>query len=150
MITNDDVPVAPAEHPASTPIEAVPKARRKVKAKPPEAEAAKPAKAKPAAKAKAAVMGKTKAKAPVKAKRNRDPAKLDEYGYRKGSIRSKAAHLYASKKGATLAEVKAKLGTVTQYNVLTELQKRGFELRRKAERNRDGRDVTRFFISAAN
>ena len=104
------------------------------------------AKAKPAQKAKAKP-GKAKAK-PGKAKRQRDPAKLDQFGYRKGTTRSKAAQIYARKKGATLAEVKEVVGSI-QFNLLNEQRKRGNKLREVDETNKNGRAVKRYFLAAA-
>ena len=95
----------------------------------------KAAKAKPAKKAATAngnANGKHEVKAkadkPVKAKakgeRKRDPANLDQWGFRKDSIKSRAAAMYAKAKGATLAEVKEEVGSV-QFNLLTELKEAG-------------------------
>jgi len=149
---DDDPAVATEATPAPAPVVTEkPKRTRKAKAVA-EPEPAPKGRPKAKAKARVAVKGTTKAKAPMKTakpKRHRDPNKLDEFGYRKGSTRSKAAHLYAGKKGATLAEVKTKLGTGTQYNVLTELQGRGFKVRRATEKNRAGREITRFYVEAA-
>lgn len=83
---------------------------------------------------------KAKAK---KAERTRDPAKLDAFGFRKGSIKSKAAAMYAKGKGATLAEVKEALGSV-QFNLLTELEEGGFTVGRNEAKNYKGRAVTRY------
>ncbi len=97
------------------------------------------AKAKGKAKVKAAGTPKPGKKAapkaatkPVKAKakkaeRQRDPAKLDTWGFRKGSIKSKAAAMYAKGNGATLSQVKAEVGSV-QFNLLTELKEAGHKV----------------------
>jgi len=146
----DDTPVAPTELPGSTPIEAVPTRAKRARVGKANASPAAPEpapKARPKAKAKAIKVA-VKPMKTAKPKRHRDPNKLDEFGYRKGSTRSKAAHLYAGKKGATLTEVKTKLGTGTQYNVLTELEGRGFKVRRATEKNRAGREITRFYVEA--
>jgi hypothetical protein len=99
-----------------------------------------PAKAKGAAPAKAAVKGKAKA---PKAERHRDPAKLDTFGFRKGSIKSRAAAMYAKGKGATLAEVKEAVGSV-QFNLLSELRANGFTVETSEVKNANGRMVTRY------
>lgn len=97
------------------------------------------------------VLKKVKAKA-AKAKktttRTVNPETVDEFGLRKGSIKSKAAAMYASAKGATLAEVKAKLGSV-QYNVLKQLEERGYKLTAEEEVNKKtGRTASRFRLKA--
>lgn len=74
-----------------------------------------------------------------------DPAKLDEWGLRKGSIRSKAADLYSRKQGATLHEVKEKLDSV-QFNVIKELRGKGFKVEEKLEDGPTGRRITRYFL----
>ncbi len=74
-------------------------------------------------------------------------AELDEFGFRKGTIRSKAAQLYASAKGATLDEVKKKCGSI-QYNMLTELKKRGFKVTSKEIEGKGNRPATRFFLKS--
>ena len=95
------------------PVKAAGKAKVTAKgAKAPAKKAAPKATAKPA---------KAKAK---KAERQRDPAKLDAWGFRKDSIKSRAAAMYAKAKGATLAEVKEEVGSV-QFNLLTELKEAG-------------------------
>lgn len=113
------------------------KAARGVKAK------AKQAKAKPA-KAKGA---KPKAKVKTKAKaRTLDPKKRDEYGLRLGSVKSKAAAMYASSKGATLMEVKKKLGSI-QFNVISQLEEAGHKIKRTEETGVNNRTVTRFHLA---
>lgn len=74
-----------------------------------------------------------------------DPDKLDQFGFRLGSKRAKAAALYASKAGATLAEAKAKAGS-PQYNVLTELENKGYRIKRTVD-SEGGHKVTRFHVS---
>jgi hypothetical protein len=76
-----------------------------------------------------------------------DPAKLDPFGFRKGSKKSKAAAMYASKKGATLSQVKDALKS-TQYNLLTELEERGFKVTKEAISGDSDRKVTRYHITA--
>lgn len=111
----------------------------------PEPKAKRPkAKAKPAAK-KAAPKKAKSAQPKAKAKpRQANPDTVDEFGLRKGSIKSKAAAMYASAKGATLAEVKAKLGSI-QYNVLKQLRDKGFKVTETEEVNKKtGRKASRF------
>ena len=121
------------------------KVPRKVRAK--ANGAAKPVKAagkaaKPVKAAGKAVKAKAKAaKAPKAAK-----TPLDDFGFREGSIKSQAAAMYASKKGATLAEVKAKVGSV-QLNLLTELMANGHKVKRTKVDGTGSRQVTRYFLS---
>jgi len=152
MTMSEDQPVAPAAEVAPPP-EASRKPRKagiggKPKAKAKATKVKAKANGKPATKAKATAKpakGKAKAKKP----RQRDPSKLDVFGYRKGSIRSKAAAIYARKRGATLAEVKDLLGSV-QFNILNEVVERGTGKRRNTEEtNRNGRKVKRYFLEAA-
>lgn len=121
-----------------------------------EAPKRKPAPAKPTAKASAKPdKAKVKAKAaPVKAKgkkvkaeRNVDQSKLDSFGFRLSSIKSKAAALYARKGGATLGEVKEELDS-TQFNVLTELKEKGHTVDTKQEDGEGNRKITRYFVKA--
>ncbi len=127
-LTTDPTPPAPPAEPKPA------KKRAKAKAKPAK-------KAAPKAKAKA----KTKAKAKA---RQVNPDTVDDFGLRKGSIKSKAAAMYASAKGATLAEVKAKLGSV-QYNVLKQLRDKGFKVKETEEVSKKTRRTSsRFFLSA--
>jgi len=100
----------------------------KKKAKP--KKAAKPKEVKPEEPAKAA---------PTKAK-NRD-----EFGLLVGSVRSRAAALYAREEGATLKEVADEVGSI-QFNVLTKLQKDGFEVTHTNEAGEKNRTVKRFFL----
>lgn len=142
-----DTPVAPPKPNGSKLAAGKAKAKpaRGVKAKAVKA-TGKPAKAKasPAkAKAKAAKPAKARAKGKT---RTLDPAKRDEYGLRLGSIKSKAAAMYGSKKGATLGEVKDKVGSI-QFNVLTQLQDKGHKVKRVEEKGDAGRPVTRFYLT---
>jgi hypothetical protein len=146
MNTSDDQPVTPAVEETPTPVVA-PKPRKvrkladlRAKAKPKKVKAKANGKPKAKAAPKAAPKGKVKARAP----RHRDPAKLDQFGYRKGSIRSKAAALYARKRGATLAEVKELVGSV-QFNLLTEQRDRGNKISNTKE-VRNNRTVKRYFL----
>lgn len=121
-------------------------AKRKAKANG-KAKAAKAAKAAPKAKAKAAKPA-PKAKAKAKKAREVNPAMVDAFGLRKGSIKSKAAALYARADGATLAEVKKVVGSV-QYNVLKQLEEKGYKLKRVEETSKkSGRTTNRFFLKA--
>ena len=152
MKTDEEAAAPETEAPAK-PSKAPAKAKAAVKAKPAHKATAKAngkgngkaaVKASPkATPAKAAP--KAKAKAP--AERKRDPAKLDAYGFRKDSIKSKAAALYAKGKGATLAEVKEALGSV-QFNLLTEVEKKGFTVGKTDVKSETGRTVTRYKLSA--
>lgn len=113
---------------------------------------AKKAKSKPKAKAAKPAAKKAKAAAkPVKGKAKRrdiNPDLVDAYGFRKGTIKSKAAAMYARKDGATLAEVKKALGSV-QYNVIKQLEEKGFKIRRSEVDNRaTGRTATKFMLAA--
>jgi hypothetical protein len=86
---------------------------------------------------------KAKAK---KAERQRDPAKLDQWGFRKDSIKSRAAAMYAKAKGATLAEVKEEVGSV-QFNLLTELKEAGHNVE-VDQVKANGRMVNRYKLHA--
>lgn len=115
-----------------------------------------------AAKAKAKPNGATHkavkaAKAPAKAKATPKPAKAkakakveaaekDKWGFRDGSLKSKAAALYAAKKGATLEEVKEALGSV-QLNLLKDLEAKGHKVKKVKEDGEGKRKVTRYFLS---
>lgn len=89
-----------------------------------------------------------KVKKPLKkAKAKKETTPLDDFGFRKGTIRSKAAAMYSSAKGATIMEVKAKLGSV-QYNMLINLEQNGFKLVRKEIDGLGNRPATRFFLHA--
>lgn len=114
------------------------------------ATAPKPKKAKAKTKKAAAKAPAKKAKANGKEKkaerapRTRDPAKLDEFGFRKGTIKSRAAAMY--KKGATLAEVKDEVGSV-QFNLLTELEKNGHTIKKTTIKGTGGRDATKYKVT---
>jgi hypothetical protein len=107
-------------------------------------------KRKPAKKAKGKAKKVVKAKPKVKAKANRaprtrDPGKLDAFGFRKGSIKSQAAAMYQA--GATLFDVKEKLGSV-QFNVLTEIEAmKGFTLKTKKIKVEGGREMSFYKIT---
>jgi cytoskeletal protein RodZ len=112
-----------------------------------------PTKARTAKAAKAPVKAKTapkatarSAKAPAKAKAGKAKATVtekDQYGLRKGSTKSLAAAMYARKSGATLTEVKDKLGSV-QLNVLVALETEGYKVEREKEERKGARPVTRY------
>jgi len=145
MTAESDTDVASNGHDEAAPL--APK-RRKTAAKP--AKQAKPAKNKPV-RAAVKATGKPKAKVARGAKarkpRTLDPAKLDQFGLRKGSIKSQAAAMYASKKGATLNEVKEALES-TQFNVLTELEGKGFKITRTQVPGIGARQATKYHLSA--
>ena len=69
----------------------------------------------------------------------------DQFGFRSGSLKSRAAAMYASKKGATLAEVKDALKS-SQFNLLTELEKRKVKIERTQDEGSGARKVTRYHI----
>ena len=81
-----------------------------------------------------------------RATRKVDLSKLDQFGFRLGSKKAQAAAMYASKKGATLAEVRGALQS-TQFNLLTEIEKRGFKIERMPATGEHDRKVTRFHIA---
>lgn len=147
-----EAPATPAtETPAKAPSKApkVPKRKPAKKASPNNGPAkAKGAKApaKKAAPKATAKPAKGKAKKPV-TERQRDPAKLDQWGFRKDSIKSKAAAMYAKGNGATLAQVKEVVGSV-QFNLLTELQERGFKIEIDEIKSAKGRMVNRYKLHA--
>jgi hypothetical protein len=93
--------------------------------------------------AKGAKLAPKAAKAAVKAPKGK--AAVDQFGYRVGSIKSQAAAMYASKRGATLAEVKAKLNSV-QLNLLTDVATKGFKVSKVKEDGPGPRQVTRYFL----
>lgn len=105
------------------------------KAKAGKAEAKKDAK-KPAAKKD----GKAK-----EAKPKKPAVERDQFGFRKGSKKSEAAKLYASKKGATLAEVKEKTGS-SQLNLLKELEAAKFKIEKTKVAGAGKKQVTRYKI----
>lgn len=71
---------------------------------------------------------------------------LDRFGFRAGSLKSKAAGMYASTKGATLREVRAKLGS-PQLNLLKALEDKGHKvLTEKVKGKRGQRAVTRYYL----
>lgn len=77
-----------------------------------------------------------------------EPAKaaVDAYGFKLDTVRSKAAAMYASKKGATVAEVQEALGSL-QLNLLKDVEKRGFTIERTKEKG-GTRMITRYRIVA--
>lgn len=76
-----------------------------------------------------------------------DVAKLDQFGLRLHSKKSKAAAMYASKRGATLEETKKATGSV-QYNVLSELESKGHKIKRMVDSGDKDRKITRFWVTA--
>lgn len=119
-------------------VEKVEKAKPVKKTAKPKVEAKKPAK-------------KAAAKAPVKAKAakpkavKKAAAEKDQYGLRKGSARSEAASMYARKNGATLAEVKERIGSV-QLNVLNALKADGYAVTQEKITKKGERPVTRYYL----
>lgn len=104
-----------------------------------------PAKAKTAPKAPVkAAKAKAKAKAPAK---RAEPTPKDAFGLRKGSAKSEAAAMYARKSGATLAEVKDKVGSV-QLNVLVKLEEQGHTVKREKIERKGQRPVTKYYLTA--
>ena len=138
------VEVAKAPDSALAADEADAPARKPVKAKANgHAKEAKPSKVdKPAKVAKPAKAAKAERK-----ERTVDPAKLDKFGFRKGSIKSNAAAIYAKGKGATLAEVKEAVGS-NQFNLLTEVEARGHTVLKTSVDGEGNRKVTRYKITA--
>lgn len=110
---------------------------KRVRLKPTKAEA------KPKAEGKKAKASKT----PVKP--TKEKAK-DQFGLRKGSARSEAAAMYARKSGATLAEIKERVGS-TQLNVLTALEATGsYDVEKTVETRKGKRPITRYKLRAKN
>jgi len=108
-----------------------------------------PAPTKVKAPKKAKAPKEVKASSPEKAEKPKKVVKAvqrDKYGFREGSLKSRAASLYASKQGATLAEVKAATGSV-QLNLLKELEGKNHTVQRVKEEGKGGREVTRYFLS---
>jgi hypothetical protein len=135
-----------AKEPASNvvPIKPAGKAADKAKAAPAGKGKAEPvAPAGKAGKATQAAPAKGKAVEPAKA-----PAKVvekDPFGFKKGSLKSKAAEMYAAKGGATLFEVKSALNS-SQLNVLMELEAKGHLVEKKKEAGKGKRPITRYFL----
>ena len=137
---------APAPAKAKAPRKAT--AKPNGGAKPAKAKAAAPKAAKPASKpAKAKAKAAKTAKAPAKAKAKASKVERDAYGFKVGTLKAQAAAMYASKKGATLGEVKAKLDSV-QLNLLTKLEAEGFKVSKVKEDGPGNRKVTRYFLRA--
>jgi hypothetical protein len=82
----------------------------------------------------------------AKAKTAKTNSKLvDSFGFRKGSLKSRAAAMYASKRGATLNEIKTKLKS-TQFNVLNQLRKQGYKVKKAKEKGVANRQATRYSV----
>jgi hypothetical protein len=103
------------------------------------------AKTAPKAAAKAAKAAPAKANAKVTKAKAESTVKKDQFGFREGSAKSAAVALYARKSGATIEEVKEKLGSV-QLNVLFALEEAGHEVVKKKEVREGQRPVTRYFL----
>lgn len=135
-ITKPKVPVKSKANGAAKPaVKAATKAAGKPKAK---------AAAKPPAKAKTAPKATAKA-APKASKPKGEATKLDKWGIREGTAKSKAVEMYASKAGATLNEVKDAVGSI-QLNVLKGLEAEGHLVTSKKEKLDGKRPVTRYWI----
>lgn len=81
----------------------------------------------------------------LRAARVVNTAKLDQFGFRLGTLKAKAAAMYAGKKGATLGDVKQALKS-TQFNVLTELENKGYKVERTPVGGFNDRKVTRYHV----
>jgi hypothetical protein len=147
----------PTEAPAKKPAKAKKPAAAKPangKAKAPAAKAtAKPASKPAKGKGKpAAAPAKAKGKAPATAKPAAKPkaekkvVEKDAFGFKKGSLKSKAAAMYSRANGATLFEVKTALSS-SQLNVLGELEGKGFKVVKKKEPGAGSRPITRYVLS---
>lgn len=136
MVKSDDVDTVEDSGADEAPA---PAKARKVKAK--ANGAAKPAVK--AAKAPKKAAAKVAAKAPRKAK----PATpRDAYGFGEGTLKSRAAAMYAHKKGATVGEVKAALGAI-QFNLLKQLEGQGYKVTRTKEAGEGNKKITRYKLS---
>lgn len=137
MLLDDPLPTQPDTEPVTVEVPA-PMVNGSVPAEKPVKQRRK-ARTKATGKAKAKKASARKAKAKP---RQRDPNKVDQFGLRKGSIKSKAAAIYSRGRGATLAEVRDAVGS-TQFNVLNELQERGFKIQKSSAKG-EHRAVTRY------
>jgi hypothetical protein len=90
---------------------------------------------------------KTKPAKETKTTKEKTKVVRDQFGLRKGSARSEAAAMYARKSGATLAEVKERVGSI-QLNVLTALEKDGWIVEKSAEKHDNQRPVTRYRLKS--
>lgn len=116
-------------------------AKKAVKAK------AKPEKAEKPAKKATAAKAPDKAKAAKPKAEKKAKAEKDQWGLRKGSSKSEAAAMYARKNGATLDEVKDKIGSI-QLNVLKELEAEGHKVEREKIERKGKRPLTRYRLIA--
>lgn len=133
---------------AAAPEKAPKVAKASAKAKAPVKAAAKaPVKAKGAAKTAKPAKVAAKAKAPSKAPKAAKGEEVlkDKYGLRVGSMKSRAAAMYATTEGATLVEVKDVLGSI-QLNVLKDLEEEGWNVVQKKETREGQRPVTRYWL----
>ena len=133
---------APPKAKANGAAKPAPKAAAKAAGKPKAKAAAKAPAKKAAPKAAKKAAKAAPAKAPRKA-----PAEKDEFGLSKGSAKSQAAAMYARKNGATLAEVKEKVGSI-QLNVLNALEEAGHTVEREKVERKGERPVTRYRLIA--
>lgn len=90
---------------------------------------------------------KEKAPAEKPAKKSSAPkGEKDEFGFRVGSLKSRAAGLYARKEGATREEVVAELQS-SQLNLLKELEGTGnYTVKKEKEEGSGKKPVTRYFL----
>jgi len=77
--------------------------------------------------------------------KSKSKAELDKFGFRKSSLKSAAAAMYSTKKGATLGEVKSTLKSA-QLNLLKELEEKGYKIKRTKEKGKGKKPVTRYRI----
>src|SRR5882672_7835589 len=112
--------------------------RTKAKAAKAPSKAVKRRKAQPKAKAPETAKATSKPRKPRKATKQ---VEFDDYGFRSGSKKAIAAAMYASDDGATLGEVKAKTDSI-QFNVIGELEAKGFTVKRTLEDGDGRRKVT--------
>jgi hypothetical protein len=116
------------------------------------AESPKPKKGKPKGPAKPKKQAKpakpvTKpVKKPAKTATAKQADDRDRFNFRVGSKRSTAATMYSTGKGATLAEVRLKTGSV-MLNMLKELMAKGYEVKKSKETSGAGKkQVTRYYL----
>ncbi len=73
--------------------------------------------------------------------------KRDKFGFKEGSITSKAAEMFNRDNGATTAEIKKAFGSA-QLNLLKTVKEKGFKVStEKIKPKKGGRTVTRYIIS---
>jgi hypothetical protein len=127
---------APSEVPMSD-VEVAAEETAPARAKPIKGKAAKAAK--PAKQAKAA-------KAPAKPAKQAKAKPVDAFGLTVGSLKSKAAAMYAKGKGATAGEVKAALGSI-QLNFLKQLAASGHTVTKTKVKGAGPKQITRYHLA---